>query len=321
MKAGTRSSLQYHERKRETLYVLEGRARIELETEPRGWSILELRAGQGVTIAPGRKHRTEALTDYRVLETSTPEMDDVIRLQDDAGRTTVRPQGAPAPAGPAESDPAGRVLLYLRETQEIARNFPVRDAARAFDLLWKADEHRKAVFVFGNGGNAGIVANFVNDLSLHPFVSEDKRAPLNARRFRVHDLTACAARLTGTANDLGFENVFAQQMLTLGIGSGDVAVGLSASGNSANVLKAFELARRKKARVICFTGRGGGAARGMADVALVIPGTSRFPGQTGKNDNNFHIEDFHLAASHILTGLFCAKILEARRAGVYARGI
>ena len=53
----------------------------------------------------------------------------------------------------------------------------------------------------------------------------------------------------------------------------------------------------------CVSGRGGGKASKIADYALIIPGSSKFPGQTGKNDNNFHIEDIQNSVSHILVGL------------------
>ena len=86
MKQGKRCSLQYHNKKRETIYVLEGKLKIirginESSLQERIYS-----AGESVTIEPGTIHRMEGLTRTIYLEASTPDVDDVIRLQDDFGR-------------------------------------------------------------------------------------------------------------------------------------------------------------------------------------------------------------------------------------------
>jgi len=87
MSEGHRCSIQYHNKKKETIYVLSGRLRIyngpSIET-------LESRVflpGETITIAPGVVHRMEAVVDSEYLEASTPEMDDVVRLEDDYKRT------------------------------------------------------------------------------------------------------------------------------------------------------------------------------------------------------------------------------------------
>jgi mannose-6-phosphate isomerase len=83
---GEALSLQYHRRKEETIRVLAGRLRLETATESgeRGDQVLE--PGEGAHIPPGLRHRMEALEDCDVLEVSTPELDDVVRLQDRYGR-------------------------------------------------------------------------------------------------------------------------------------------------------------------------------------------------------------------------------------------
>ncbi len=84
---GRRLSLQYHERKDETILVVRGRLRLELEDDQGRMSTLELGAGESRHIAPGRRHRFGALEDCELIEVSTPELDDVVRLEDDFGRT------------------------------------------------------------------------------------------------------------------------------------------------------------------------------------------------------------------------------------------
>ena len=86
IKAGTRSSLQLHHKKMETNYVVSGSAEIWLENEYGKIEKELAEPGNFFTVPCGRKHRVVALTDLIMLEASTPEVDDVIRFQDDAGR-------------------------------------------------------------------------------------------------------------------------------------------------------------------------------------------------------------------------------------------
>jgi mannose-6-phosphate isomerase-like protein (cupin superfamily) len=88
---GKRLSLQKHLRKDESIYVLRGRLRLHLEDDSGALRVEELAPGEHRRIAPGRVHRFEA-TDARVelLEVSSPELDDVVRLEDDYGRKGTR---------------------------------------------------------------------------------------------------------------------------------------------------------------------------------------------------------------------------------------
>jgi mannose-6-phosphate isomerase len=86
LKAGTRSSLQYHVRKHEHIYVDSGVLRMEWEDEAGNMLMLTLLPGDVVENKPGRKHRAIAVEDVRLLEVSTPELDDVVRVQDDYNR-------------------------------------------------------------------------------------------------------------------------------------------------------------------------------------------------------------------------------------------
>lgn len=85
IRAGHKLSLQYHRRKDETIYLQSGRLRFFVD-EGRGLEQRELQPGDGYHIGPLTKHRMEAVTDCDILEVSTPELDDVVRLEDDYGR-------------------------------------------------------------------------------------------------------------------------------------------------------------------------------------------------------------------------------------------
>jgi mannose-6-phosphate isomerase-like protein (cupin superfamily) len=84
---GTRSSLQYHVKKHEHIYVDRGILQIEWENESGEMEVLTLKPGDTIENKPGRKHRVTAIEDVRILEVSTPELDDVVRVEDDYRRS------------------------------------------------------------------------------------------------------------------------------------------------------------------------------------------------------------------------------------------
>jgi mannose-6-phosphate isomerase len=88
IKAGTRSSLQYHVRKLETILILSGRILVDSGVDGDQISQETYGAGDSYTVTPGTHHRVTALEDARLIEVSTPDLDDVVRVQDDYGRGT-----------------------------------------------------------------------------------------------------------------------------------------------------------------------------------------------------------------------------------------
>ena len=86
IETGKRLSLQYHERKDEWVHVLSGRLRLYLDDDAGALQIRELGPGEGAHVRVGRRHRYEAIDRSEVLEVSTPELQDVIRIEDDYGR-------------------------------------------------------------------------------------------------------------------------------------------------------------------------------------------------------------------------------------------
>ncbi len=88
IKKGEELSFQYHSKKEETIYLYKGKLRLEIETDQKPLTLLELKVGENYHIKPGVRHRMHALEDCEVFEVSTPELDDVIRLKDSYGRVT-----------------------------------------------------------------------------------------------------------------------------------------------------------------------------------------------------------------------------------------
>lgn len=133
---------------------------------------------------------------------------------------------------------------------------------RAAELLiaaYRADH--KAIF-FGNGGSAADAQHLAAEFEGRYLIN---RRPLPALALSVNSST-----VTAIGNDYGFEQVFARQIAAWAQ-SGDVAVGISTSGNSANVVEGIKTAKGRGAHTIALTGSGGGQLREWADVVLAVP--------------------------------------------------
>jgi len=86
IKKGHRVSLQYHEKKDESMYIYQGKVKIEIEGADGGMTSYIAQPGHSIRIPPPTKHRLEAIEDTTIFEVSTPELDDVVRVEDDYGR-------------------------------------------------------------------------------------------------------------------------------------------------------------------------------------------------------------------------------------------
>ena len=134
--------------------------------------------------------------------------------------------------------------------------------AEAVDLIVAAYRSGRGVLVFGNGGSAADAQHIAGEL-VGRFLKE--RRPL-----RAEALSANTSILTALANDYDFDVVFARQ-IEASARPGDVAIALSTSGNSANVVAALARARQLGCRTIALTGDGGGRCAELADVLLDVP--------------------------------------------------
>lgn len=169
---------------------------------------------------------------------------------------------------------------YLDHTAMLAQVLSVEMLRTIVQILLRAREEDRTVYVLGNGGSAASAAHFVNDLA--------KGEQAGYRRFRSLALTENVPLLSAWANDASYEQVFAEQLRNF-CRPGDVVVALSGSGNSPNVLNAVRLAREIGATTVGLTGFHGGQLIKMVDHCLVVP-----------SDNMQHIEDMHLVALHLV---------------------
>jgi D-sedoheptulose 7-phosphate isomerase len=150
-------------------------------------------------------------------------------------------------------------------------------AADALIAAYRAGH--KALF-FGNGGSAADAQHLAAEF-LGRYLRQ--RAPLAALALHTN-----SSALTAIANDYGYEHVFTRQLEALAA-PGDVAVGISTSGNSPNVIEALECARRLGLVTIALTGSSGGRLRGLADILIAVP-----------SEETPRIQECHILAGHAL---------------------
>ena len=125
-----------------------------------------------------------------------------------------------------------------------------------------AIKNGRKIFFFGNGGSAADAQHLATELTIR---YKKDRAPIAAIA-----LTTDSSALTAAGNDLGFENIFSRQLAALGQ-RGDIAIGITTSGRSPNVIKAFETARDLGIVTVTFTGGTGGNILPLADHVLLVP--------------------------------------------------
>ena len=170
------------------------------------------------------------------------------------------------------------VASYFSGLREVLSHLPEQEIERFVSLLAEARERGSCVYVFGNGGSATTAGHFACDLG------KGTVAP-GRPRFRVVTLHELAT-FSAYANDHGYETVFAEPLRSLAR-PGDVAIGISASGNSENVLRAMEVARELGLVTVGITGYQGGRLKDLVDLAIIVP-----------SEDMQHIEDAHLAILH-----------------------
>ena len=200
------------------------------------------------------------------------------------------------------------IKLYKQESSSVFSNISNNQIKQFVEIIFNAYENEKTIFACGNGGNVAYVGNLVVDLNMHPFVSEDKGSRSQKRnRFHCVNLSECSATITGISNDLGYEEIFSEQLMYQA-SKEDVFFGISGSGNSKNVVKALEYAKSIGMTCVVITRNQNCKAKELCDLLIVVNGNSQFPGQTGKNNNNFHFEDSISKVTHIAVGLLKKKV-------------
>ena len=153
------------------------------------------------------------------------------------------------------------------------------------DLLQACVESIRAggkIIFFGNGGSAADAQHLATELTVR-YIKD--RPPIAAIA-----LTTDTSSLTAIGNDLGFDDLFARQVEALAM-AGDVVIGISTSGNSENVIRALNMAKKKGATAAGFSGRDGGRMQGLAEPLVNVPW-----------QETARIQEMHILIGHMLCG-------------------
>lgn len=185
------------------------------------------------------------------------------------------------------------IVKLFKESCRVKEAFINDNLSKLVDIIEILTAALKAgnkIMIFGNGGSAAdaqhIAAEFVNRFLI-------ERPPLPAIA-----LTTDSSVITSIGNDYDFSEIFAKQIRALGQ-PGDVAWGISTSGNSPNVLRALETAKKMKLITLAFTGKDGGAIAQMVDLSLNV-----------SSNSTARIQETHITAGHAICELVDIKLFQ-----------
>jgi D-sedoheptulose 7-phosphate isomerase len=189
-----------------------------------------------------------------------------------------------------------KILKAFEESIEVKKKFAEENVDTIIEVakvIADAFNKGKKLILFGNGGSATdashIAAEFINR-----FQKERPSLP-------AISLNADMAVITSIANDYDFSEIFAKQLKSLS-NEGDVVIAISTSGNSPNILKAMDVAKRKRLTTIAFTGMKGDKFASKATYAFIVP-----------SDKTPHIQETHITLGHILCRMVEEILFEAPR--------
>ncbi len=189
-----------------------------------------------------------------------------------------------------------KIIKAFEESISIKEKFiknSVDEIVEVSKAIADAFNDGKKLLLFGNGGSATdashIAAEFVNR-----FKRERPSLP-------AISLNTDMAVITAIANDYDYSDVFAKQLKAIGE-EGDIVIAISTSGNSANVLKAMDVAKKKKIKTVAFTGAKGEKFASKASYAFVVP-----------SDNTPRVQETHITLGHVLCQMVEEILFEAPR--------
>ena len=186
-----------------------------------------------------------------------------------------------------------RISAYFARHAQVVENTVLELApqiARCAELLAAALAAGNKILIAGNGGSAADAQHFAAEL-VGRFLLERRGLPALA-------LTTDSSILTAVANDYGFERIFSRQVEALA-SPGDVVIGISTSGNSANILAALATARQCGCVTVALLGRDGGAIAARVDLPLIV-GCPETP----------HIQEMHVTIIHLLCKLIEEQLFD-----------
>lgn len=181
---------------------------------------------------------------------------------------------------------------YIKRLQSILDNLDIESVVKVIDEFIEARDRGSTIFFMGNGGSAATSDHFANDLNV--CASPEGQPP-----FKSLSLSSNSAYLTCLGNDFGYESIFARQLKNL-MKASDVVVGISASGNSPNVVNALEYASQKGGIPVAIVGFDGGQMKKIAKHVIHVKSEK---GEYGP------VEDIHMILDHLISTCLAHKTL------------
>jgi len=179
-------------------------------------------------------------------------------------------------------DPVAFAEAYLDYLTSVLKTIDAREIGQFIETLLDARESGATIYFIGNGGSAATASHFANDIAIGTNSYE--------KPFRAVSLTDSNAIITAVGNDFGYEEIFVRQLRVLGQ-PGDVVVAISASGNSSNLLRTFDYAKKVGIKTVAITAFDGGKIKQMADEGVHVPTAPKEYGPA---------EDAHMVLDHLV---------------------
>jgi len=181
------------------------------------------------------------------------------------------------------------VQHYFNKVTETIANLDKQAVENLLEAFLECYNKENTIFIFGNGGSGATASHVAGDFVKGVSYGLDKR-------FKFICLNDNASALSAISNDLSYEEVFVEQLKNF-VKKDDLVVGLSGSGNSVNVVKAFEYAKSKNAKTVALCGFSGGKIKQIADITVHVP------------IHDMEItEDLHLIIFHALKHMLTVRL-------------
>ena len=174
------------------------------------------------------------------------------------------------------------INTYFSDLQEMVRAISQSHLQEILALLEETYHQGRRIFIMGNGGSAATASHFALDLAKNTIMP-------GVPRVKAISLTDHVPLITAWSNDTAYEHIFAEQLANM-IEPGDAVIGISASGNSLNIINALNVAKKSHAVTIGLLGAKGGQIKQIVDAYVLAPG-----------QNIEQEEDAHLILAHIIT--------------------
>ena len=175
---------------------------------------------------------------------------------------------------------------YLARVKKCLDDLSLEQVAEVMDCLECAYRDQAQIFIIGNGGSAATASHMACDLAKNVLPREWGTF---SHSFRVLALTDNVSWTTALANDLGYENIFSEQLRSI-VREGDWVVAISGSGNSPNVVEGVRMAKALGAKTLGILGFDGGSVKNLVDVYVLV-----------EDFNYEYVEDVHVILSHLIT--------------------